>query len=74
MLKSLQFSCENNLSPPDNVDTRGCMDHIRELVSAGNTYISTVRQAGGSPARQLLVKVATYVTDLLKVGDLFTRV
>jgi len=51
----------------DNIDTRGSMDHIRELVSATNTYMSGVRQAKRQAARALLLKVANYITDLLKI-------
>lgn len=51
----------------DNVDTRSAMDGIRELVSAGNTYISASRKSQHTPNRALLVNIATYITDLLKV-------
>ncbi|KAK3766185.1 hypothetical protein RRG08_025185 [Elysia crispata] len=51
----------------DNVDTRSAMDSIRELVSAGNTYISAARKNQKSPNRTLLLNIATYITDLLKV-------
>ncbi|XP_005111467.1 cysteine--tRNA ligase, cytoplasmic [Aplysia californica] len=51
----------------DNIDTRGAMDHIRELVSAGNLYISAMRSSQRQPNRALLMKVATYITDLLKI-------
>ncbi|RUS76609.1 hypothetical protein EGW08_015618 [Elysia chlorotica] len=51
----------------DNIDTRSAMDSIRELVSAGNTYISATRKNQRSPNRSLLVNIATYITDLLKV-------
>ncbi|GFR89322.1 cysteine--tRNA ligase, cytoplasmic-like [Elysia marginata] len=51
----------------DNVDTRSAMDNIRELVSAGNTYISVARRTQRSPNRILLLNIATYITDLLKM-------
>lgn len=51
----------------DNVDTRGAMDHIRELVSASNSYMSEVRMAKRKAARSLLLKIANYITDLLKI-------
>ncbi|GFO03375.1 cysteine--tRNA ligase, cytoplasmic-like [Plakobranchus ocellatus] len=51
----------------DNVDTRSAMDHIRELVSAGNTYISAARKSQRVVNRALLLNSATYITDLLKI-------
>ena len=60
--------CKTVTYSSDNVDTRSAMDSIRELVSAGNTYISSSRKTQRTPNRALLLNIATYITDLLKVS------
>uniref|UniRef100_A0A0B6Y7U9 Cysteine--tRNA ligase, cytoplasmic n=1 Tax=Arion vulgaris TaxID=1028688 RepID=A0A0B6Y7U9_9EUPU len=51
----------------DNVDTRAAMENIRELLSAGNSYISSARSHQRQPNRTLLLNVAGYITDLLRI-------
>lgn len=51
----------------DSIDTRTALDHIRELVTASNSYIAQARQDKRRPNRRLLHIVASYITDLFKV-------
>ncbi|XP_055900435.1 cysteine--tRNA ligase, cytoplasmic-like isoform X1 [Biomphalaria glabrata] len=51
----------------DNVDTRSSMEHIRELVSAGNSYMATARSSQRQVNRKLLMTIAEYITDMLKI-------
>ncbi|KAF0301106.1 Cysteine--tRNA ligase, cytoplasmic [Amphibalanus amphitrite] len=51
----------------DNIDTRSCLEALRDLVSACNTYVDESRTAGGVANRQLLADAAQYVTRMLKV-------
>ncbi|KAH9496409.1 hypothetical protein Btru_012569 [Bulinus truncatus] len=50
----------------DNIDTRSALEQIRELVSAGNIYMSSARSNQRLVNRKLLMNVAVYITDLLK--------
>ena len=52
----------------DSIDTRSALEHIRELVTAGNAYIAQARASKRRPNRRLLENVAIYITDLFKVG------
>ncbi|KAK7098490.1 cysteine--tRNA ligase, cytoplasmic-like [Littorina saxatilis] len=51
----------------DSIDTRTALEHVRELVTAGNSYIAQARAAKRRPNRRLLENVAIYITDLFKV-------
>nr|KAG5702360.1 hypothetical protein BaRGS_002142 [Batillaria attramentaria] len=51
----------------DNIDTRTALDHIRELVTACNSYIAQARADKRRPNRRLLQIVASYITEMLKV-------
>ncbi|XP_014668021.1 PREDICTED: cysteine--tRNA ligase, cytoplasmic-like [Priapulus caudatus] len=51
----------------DSVDTRTTMDHLRELVSAGNVYIRGRREGKQPPNRALLKGIAVYITHMLKI-------
>ncbi|CAL1535560.1 unnamed protein product [Lymnaea stagnalis] len=51
----------------DNIDTRSVMEHLRELMSAGNTYMSAARTSHKQVNRRLLWNVAAYITDILKI-------
>lgn len=48
----------------DNVDTRSVLDNIRDLVSSTNVYI---KNNGEKLNRQLMKKIAIYITDILYV-------
>ncbi|KAL8589222.1 hypothetical protein ACOMHN_017024 [Nucella lapillus] len=51
----------------DSIDTRTALEHVRELVTAGNSYIGLVRASKRRPNRRLLEIIATYITDLFRV-------
>nr|CAG4651649.1 EOG090X02DZ [Triops cancriformis] len=46
----------------DNVDTRACLDALRELVSTSNVYIRK-----SAPNRLLLKNIALYITKLFRI-------
>ncbi|XP_059166910.1 cysteine--tRNA ligase, cytoplasmic-like isoform X2 [Physella acuta] len=50
----------------DNVDTRGAMDNLRELVSVGNSYMSAARSKQRVVNRSLLMNIAGFITEILK--------
>ncbi|XP_046552685.1 cysteine--tRNA ligase, cytoplasmic-like isoform X1 [Haliotis rubra] len=51
----------------DNIDTRTALEHIRELVSIGNSYIAKAKAEKRRPNRQLVYNIAAYITHLFKV-------
>lgn len=51
----------------DNVDTRSCLETLRDLVSSCNTYVDETKSAGGVANRQLLSDAAKYATHVLRV-------
>ncbi|CAG0912817.1 unnamed protein product [Notodromas monacha] len=50
----------------DNIDTRGSLDALRELVSASNVYIKS-KSNSSEVCHELLESIAGYVTSILKV-------
>jgi len=50
----------------DNIDTRTVLESIRELITAANSYIESVR-VEGCVNRQLLRNVAVYITNIFDV-------
>ncbi|XP_041367075.1 cysteine--tRNA ligase, cytoplasmic-like [Gigantopelta aegis] len=51
----------------DSVDTRTTLDHIRELVTASNSYVAKAKAEKRRPNQKLLYNIASYVTQLFKV-------
>ena len=48
----------------DNVDTKGSLEAVRELISSANVYMRDNKELVNA---QLLEKCAVYVTDLLRI-------
>ncbi|CAL1546078.1 unnamed protein product, partial [Lymnaea stagnalis] len=66
--EKFQNKCKGvHISLCDNVDTRSALEHIRELVSAGNSYMSAARTSHRQVNRKLLMNIGAYITDLLEV-------
>ncbi|XP_076805672.1 cysteine--tRNA ligase, cytoplasmic-like isoform X1 [Clavelina lepadiformis] len=51
----------------DNVDTRTALDHLRQLVTASNTYLASSHKNKTPPNSQLLKNIAKYITWMFKV-------
>jgi hypothetical protein len=55
----------------DNINTRGALDAIQDLVKATNLYLARRQEAGGArPRAPLLRTLAAYVTRILSVFGL----
>jgi cysteinyl-tRNA synthetase len=54
----------------DNIDTRGSLDRMRELITATNTYIRRKQVAKDRPDGLVLLNVAKYLTRVLDVFGL----
>jgi cysteinyl-tRNA synthetase len=53
----------------DNIDTKGALDSIRELISNANIYIRDIQQNVNA---QLLEEIAIYITNLLRIFGAIT--
>ncbi|XP_013786012.1 cysteine--tRNA ligase, cytoplasmic-like isoform X1 [Limulus polyphemus] len=51
----------------DNIDTRGALEHIRDLITASNVYIRDKKGDKELPNRLLLKNIASYITRLFKI-------
>ncbi|ESO08595.1 hypothetical protein HELRODRAFT_98035 [Helobdella robusta] len=51
----------------DNLDTRGALDNIRELISSSNIYVDVARKTLASIDGTLLRTVAHYITHMFKI-------
>jgi len=51
----------------DNIDTKTTLDHIRNLVTAVNNYMSSAEQRKVDPNGKLLAGIAKFVTKIFKV-------
>jgi len=62
-------TCQTNVHNAlcDNIDTRGVLDSIRELVSAANIYIDNNKDRKN---RQLLANIAAYITNIFDIFGL----
>ena len=57
----------------DNIDTRTVLETIRELVTTSNAYIEKTRATSGGVNRQLIRKVAAYITRIFNVFGLLAQ-
>ena len=57
----------------DNIDTRTVLETIRELVTASNAYIEKTRATEVGVNRQLIKKVAAYITRIFDVFGLLAQ-
>ncbi|XP_076311984.1 cysteine--tRNA ligase, cytoplasmic isoform X2 [Tachypleus tridentatus] len=51
----------------DNIDTRGALEHMRDLITASNVYIRDKKGNKDLPNRLLLKNIALYITRLFKI-------
>ncbi|KAL5007800.1 hypothetical protein ScPMuIL_016606, partial [Solemya velum] len=51
----------------DSVNTRACLEAIRDLIGTANIYISSIKTEKRQPNRQILHNISTYITWLLKI-------
>ncbi|CAL1292113.1 unnamed protein product [Larinioides sclopetarius] len=51
----------------DNIDTRGALDNIRELISATNTYMKTKKENQLPCDQEALSKIKSYVLKMLQI-------
>ena len=52
----------------DNIDTRGAMDALADLIRSVNTHLAAKKEAGAAPLQPLLLRsCATYVTRMLSM-------
>lgn len=58
----------NNFACTDSIDTRTCLEQVRELVSAGNAYMNSPTAAGAKA--DLLKQIAQYITNLFRTFGL----
>ena len=71
-LKLLQCKQDVHDALCDSIDTRTTLEAIRNLVSAGNTYIAHSRAKKYNVNHQLMKNVAMYITKMLHIfGVLF---
>jgi len=57
----------------DNIDTRSVLETIRELVTTSNAYIEKTRVTQVGVNRQLIKKVAAYITRIFNVFGLLAQ-
>merc|ERR1719510_2865756 len=57
----------------DNIDTRSVLETIRELVTTSNAYIEKTRVTQVGVNRQLIKKVAAYITRIFDVFGLMAQ-